>query len=376
MPEALPPVVAAPVVPAEKPAQAPDRATARKARIDGVKAKGVDAVSPKTPAATKPVVAELKPEPVVAKPAAAAVEKPATEPAAKVEPPAKPAAPARTKLDELLDEAKALSAKGAPAAPKPATKPAPAAPVAAVVPAKEVEPTAAMKASIFKIAAENGWDQYALLRHFADELKAGRPLEFKPEPGAGIFDPARQRLDKTEQGYADLRKELDAVKEQNAKLLQTWEQREADNARASQSTTALSHLSSDAARWPLLNRNPDRNAIAKLILDTVQTVATNSDATDSTGKRVGDLTMADVLDRLEKYQASVLEPYKEYFAGQKPDPAASAAPKHPQPAAKTDGQVTTIAPGSVAPQAGELPARRRDSRSRAQRGIDFLHSGK
>ena len=366
MPEAIPAVIAAaPVVadPAAKPAQAADRAAARKARIDGVKAKGVDVVAP-----VKPAAEAGKP---AGKPAA---EKPAAEAAkpveaAKTETP-KPAA--RTKLDDLLDEAKQLAAKGTVAAPKPVAKPTPAAPVVAAPPKAEAEPTAAMKASIFKIAAENGWDKFALLRHFADELKAGRPLQFTAQPGAEIFDPTRQRLDKNEQVYADLRKELDEVKGQNAKLLQTWEQREAESARSNQSATALSHLASDTARWPLLNRNPDKGAVSKLILDTVQTVAQNQDAIDATGKRVGDLTLSEIVDRLEKYQASVLEPYKDYFA-----PAAeSVTQKHPQPAAKTDGQVTTIAPGSVSVQAGELPARRRDPRSRAQRGLDFLRQGK
>ena len=343
MPEATPPPAAAPAAPAQP--QAPTRAAARAARIDGVKAKlggaATPAAEPAKPAAVEP------PKAAAATPAAPA--EPA-KPAAKVEPP-KP----KTDLERLFDEAKEIAARRPPAPKAAAPAPVPA-PVAPAAPAPAATPTAAQKASIFRIAAEAGLDKFDLLRHFTAELKADRELPFTGQPA---FDPNRERFSKNEEVFSELRKELDEVKQQNTELRQTWEQQQQAQYMAVQSANAVKHMQTDAKRWPILNLNPNREAVGSFIVDAVNTAAQYAETRG--------LTVEEILDRVEKFESAKLEPYKNHFA-----PAASAAPPNPQPAAKTDGQ-TTIAPGSLAPQGGEPPPARRSRQERMDRALAALH---
>ena len=246
-------------------------------------------------------------------------------------------------------------------APKPVVAaPKPPAPVVAAEPAKPAAPSAADRASIFKIADEYGLDKFDLLRHFTAELKAERALPFTGEP---VFDPTREKLTQAEKGFSELRKELDEVKSQNAQLMQTWEQQQAAQMQAIQAQNAIAHLQTDVKRWPVLTRNPDKNAVGDFIIQAVNTAAQYPETRD--------LTVSEIIDRLEKFEASKLDPYKDLWA-----PAATEAPSQPKVAAKTVGEHTTIAPGSLAPQSGEPPARRATREERKNRAMEFLRSGK
>jgi hypothetical protein len=342
MPEPTAP--AAPAAPAAAPAAptapppAPDRAAARAAGKERALKKMTEGASPAAPAAP------------------AAPEKPAPAAAAPVAP-AAPAAPPKpkTEFERLVEEARRLSG--------PAPKPTPAAPPTAAPPtaAPATEPTAAQKLSIYRIAAEQGLDKLDLLRHFTAEIKADRALPFAGQP---VFDPNRQKLTEVDENYAALRKELDELKTQNTELRQTWEQQQQAQSLAVKSANAVAHLQTDAKRWPVLTRNPNKEAVGNAIIEIVDAAAKYDETRG--------LTVSEVIDRLEKFEAAKLDPYKDLFAA----PAAPAAPLNPQSAAKTVGEQTTIAPGSLAPQGGEPPARRATMEERKARAVEFLRSGK